>query len=49
MSGAGPGGYRIDASGMDREAGKLDQAGHDVGAIRKAVEDLPADRWPNDK
>ena len=39
MSGAGSGGYRIDASGMDSEAGKLDQAGNDVGAIRKAVED----------
>ncbi|MGW3136974.1 WXG100 family type VII secretion target [Streptomyces sp. NPDC001139] len=39
MSGAGSGGYRIDASGMDGEAGKLDQAGNDVGAIRKAVED----------
>ncbi|MDC2958194.1 WXG100 family type VII secretion target [Streptomyces gilvifuscus] len=30
---------RIDASGMDGEAGKVDQAGNDVGAIRKAVED----------
>ncbi|GAA2519239.1 WXG100 family type VII secretion target [Streptomyces longisporus] len=39
MSGAGSDGYRIDASGMDGEAGKLDQAGDDVGAIRKAVED----------
>ncbi|MFI8233887.1 WXG100 family type VII secretion target [Streptomyces sp. NPDC085900] len=39
MSGAGSGGYRIDTSGMDSEAGKLDQAGNDVGAIRKAVED----------
>ncbi|MER8006815.1 hypothetical protein [Streptomyces sp. NPDC094149] len=39
MSGAGSGGYRIDASGMDGEAGKLDQAGNDVGAIREAVED----------
>ncbi|GAA3820056.1 hypothetical protein GCM10022403_061890 [Streptomyces coacervatus] len=41
MSGAGSGsdGYRIDASGMDGEAGKLDRAGTDVGAIRKAVED----------
>ena len=39
MSGAGSGGYRIDASGMDGEAGKLDRAGNDVGAIRKAVED----------
>ncbi|MFE7853359.1 hypothetical protein [Streptomyces sp. NPDC057403] len=39
MSGAGSGGYRIDASGMDGEAGQLDQAGNDVGVIRKAVED----------
>lgn len=39
MSGAGSDGYRIDASGMDGEAGKLDRAGTDVGAIRKAVED----------
>jgi uncharacterized protein YukE len=39
MSGAGSDGYRIQASGMTGEAGKLDQAGDDVGAIRKAVED----------
>ena len=39
MSGAGSDGYRVDASGMDGEAGKLDRAGEDVGAIRKAVED----------
>ena len=39
MSGAGSDGYRIQASGMDGEAGTLDRAGDDVGAIRKAVED----------
>lgn len=39
MSGAGSDGYRVQASGMDGEAGKLDQAGDDVGAVRKAVED----------
>ncbi len=39
MSGAGSDGYRIHASGMDGEGGKLDQAGDDVGVIRKAVED----------
>jgi uncharacterized protein YukE len=39
MSGAGSDGYRIQASGMTGAAGKLDQAGDDVGAIRKAVED----------
>ncbi|MEV8427595.1 hypothetical protein [Streptomyces chartreusis] len=39
MTGAGSDGYRIHASGMDGEAGKLDRAGDDVGAIRKAVED----------
>ncbi|MGW2721516.1 WXG100 family type VII secretion target [Streptomyces sp. NPDC001492] len=39
MSGASSDGYRIQSSGMDGEAGKLDRAGDDVGAIRKAVED----------
>ncbi|KUL33997.1 hypothetical protein [Streptomyces regalis] len=39
MSGAGSDGYRIHASGMDSEAGKLDRAGDDVGAIRNAVGD----------
>ncbi|WP_147998868.1 hypothetical protein [Streptomyces sp. uw30] len=39
MAGAGSDGYRIHASGMDGEAGKLDRAGDDVGVIRKAVED----------
>ncbi|WP_338676575.1 WXG100 family type VII secretion target [Streptomyces sp. SCSIO 30461] len=39
MAGAGSDGYRIQASGMEDEAGKLDQAGDDVGLIRKAVED----------
>ncbi|MDF3141404.1 MULTISPECIES: hypothetical protein [unclassified Streptomyces] len=39
MSGTGSDGYRIHASGMDGEAGKLDRAGDDVGVIRKAVED----------
>ncbi|MGW2571248.1 WXG100 family type VII secretion target [Streptomyces sp. NPDC001537] len=39
MSGAGSDGYRVDAGGMDGEAGKLDRAGDDVGVIRKAVED----------
>ncbi|MFE7889772.1 WXG100 family type VII secretion target [Streptomyces sp. NPDC057412] len=39
MTGAGSGGYRVQASGMGGEAGKLDRAAEDVGGIRKAVED----------